>query len=92
MGNEVVRPLRTEIPPEHCASSDARLSWLWNQRLATVQSIYVRTRDVQSKMAAGLILTSTMLGDLGAIELLLQRLEGSAVTDEEVLEEGSMPL
>jgi hypothetical protein len=92
MEREVVRALRSEIPREHCSSNDTRLVWLWNQRLATVQSIYARSRDLQSKMAASLVLTAAMTRDLGAIELLLQRLEGSAVTDEEVLEASSLPL
>ena len=93
MGSEVVnRKLRSEIPQEHCSSNDARLVWLWNQRMATVQSIFMRTQDIQSRMAASLILSAALTNDLGAISLLLQRLEGGAVTDQEVLESDSMPL
>lgn len=87
-----VRRYRSEIPEEHCVSNDARLQWLWNQRLATVQSIFMRTKDPQTKMAASLTLTAGLLGDLGAIELLLRRLEGGAVSDQAVLESDSLPL
>ena len=90
--NEVTRVYRSEIPPEHCTSDDARLLWLWNQRLGTAQSIFSRTRDLRTRMACSLILTCAMIGDLGAIELLLRRLEGAAVSDEAVLEADSMPL
>lgn len=89
---EVVRALRSEIPVAHCTSTDARVTWLWNQRLAVTQNVFYRTKDIESKMAASLVLTAAMNADLGAIELLLQRLEGSAVSDQEVLEEDSMPL
>ena len=92
MVGEVTRPLKSEIPIEHCASNDTRLLWLWGQKLATVQSIYARTKNLESKMAASLILTGAMLGDLGAIELILRRIEGAAVSDQEVLEADSLPL
>ena len=92
MDGEVTRPLKSEIPSEHCASNDTRLVWLWNQKMATAQSIYARTKDIESKMAASLILEAAMLGDLDAIELLLRRLEGAAVSDQEVLEGDSLPL
>ena len=93
MSNEVVsRKLRSEIPAEHCTSNDARLMWLWNQRLATAQSIFIRSKDVQSRMAASLILSAAFTHDLGAITLLLQRLEGGAISDQAVLEADSMVL
>lgn len=87
-----VKLYRSEIPTEHCKSNDTRLAWLWGQRLITVQSIFAQTKDVETKMACSLVLTAAMIGDLGAIELLLQRLEGSPVSDEEVLSADSMPL
>ena len=92
MASEIVRALRSEIPAAHTASDDTRLLWLWNQRLAVVQSIYARTTDIRSKMAASLTLTAAMTGDLAAIELLLRRLEGAAVADEVVLEADSLRL
>ena len=92
MAREITRALRSEIPLAHTTSDDTRLMWLWNQRLAVVQSIFARTTDVRTKMAASLTLTAAMTGDLSAIELLLRRLEGAAVTDEAVLEADSLPL
>ena len=91
-GTEVARALRREIPSAHCTSDDSRLMWLWNQRMIVVQSIYVNTKDIRSKMAASLCLTAGYSNDLGAIELLLRRLEGLAKSDEAVVEEDSLPL
>ena len=90
--SEIQRRLRSEIPKEHCTSNDSRLAWLWNQRMAVAQAIFSRTTDVQSRMAASLVLSAGFTHDLGAITLLLQRLEGGAITDQEVLERDSMPL
>lgn len=88
----VPRKLRSEIPREHCTSDDARIVWLWNQRMATVQSIFMRSRDVKTRMAASLILNAAFAQQLPAIVLLLQRLEGGAVTDQAILDSDSMPL
>ena len=84
--------LRSEIPAKHCASDDTRLQWLWNQRLVTAANIFYKTKDARTRMAASLVMTATAQGDLGAISLLLQRLEGGAISDQEVLESDSMPL
>lgn len=93
MTNEIVqRKYRSEIPERYCTSDDARLQWLWNQRLSTVSSIFYRTKDPLSRMAASLVVSAAVAGDLGSIELLLQRLEGGAVSDQAVLESDSMPL
>lgn len=92
MSEVVHRRFRSEIPEDHCASADTRLAWLWNQRLAQVQSIFMRSNDSQSRMAAGLCLTAGFTHDLGAIALLLQRIEGGPLSDEEVQERDSMPL
>ena len=94
VSSEVVKipKLRTEIPEKHCTSNDARLQWLWNQRLATVGNIFERTKDLETRMAASLVMSAAMVGDLGSIELLLRRLEGGAVSDEALLESDSMPL
>lgn len=89
---EIVRKLRNGIPEAHRRSNDSRLAWLWGQRLATVQSIKMNSTDVEDVMAATLVLAATMVGYLPSIELLLQRLEGGAVTDEEVVERDSMPV
>ena len=79
--------LRTTIPEEHCASDDTRLEWLWNQRLAVVQSIYMSSKSVRDKMAATLVLNAAWSAHLPSIELLIRRLEGGAVPDT-VLAEG----
>jgi hypothetical protein len=92
IGTEVVRKLRSEIPQDHRVSNDSRLVWLWSQRLATVQSIMVNSPDVMDVMAATLVIGATMANYLPSIELLLQRLEGGAVDDQTVVEEGSMPV
>jgi len=87
---EVVRRLRSEIPAEHRTSNDTRFQWLWMQRLATVQSIRTNSKDIQDRMAATLVLSAAMGAYLPSIELLLQRLEGGAVTDEAIVEQDSM--
>lgn len=92
MSQEVVRKLRSNIPKEHRVSDDARLQWLWNQRMATVQSIYARTDNIRDRMAATLVILATMSADLPAIELLLRRLEGGSVSDEVVQEGESLPI
>jgi hypothetical protein len=89
-GKEVVRKTRSGIPDDHRASNDSRLQWLWMQKLVTVQSIANRSPDIQDVMAAQLILSAVMAGYLPSLELLLQRLEGGAVTDEAIVEQGSM--
>ena len=85
-------PLRSEVPAKHCASDDSRLQWLWNQRLATVANVFYKTKDVRTRMAASLMITACVAGDLGAIELLLRRLEGGAISDEAIVESDSMPI
>ena len=94
MENEVEKrkALRSEVPDRHCDTDDSRLQWLWNQRLETVANVFYKTRDVRTRMAASLMISATVAGDLGAIELLLRRLEGGAISDQEVLESDSMPL
>lgn len=84
-GGQVQRKLRHSIPREHKLSTDTRLQWLWNQRLFVVQSIMIRSTDILDRMAATLVVTATMTADLGAIELLLRRLEGGPVEDEKVV-------
>lgn len=82
--------LLNAIPRKHQSSDDTRLLWLWNQRLAVVQNIYLNSTDLRDKMAATVILTATIGGgQLPAIELLLRRLEGGAVSDETIQEKAS---
>lgn len=90
MTTEVVRKLRSNIPIAHRVSDDARIQWLWSQRLATVQSVYARTDNVRDRMAATLVLQAAMSSNLPSIELVLRRLEGGAVTDEAVQEGESL--
>ena len=88
----VVRRMLTSIPLEHRVTDDARLEWLWNQRIAVVQNIFMKTDNIRDRMAATLVLTATMSASLPSIELLLKRLEGGAVSDQEVQEEDSLPI
>lgn len=94
MSKEVARTrsLRSEIPEEHRISDDSRFEWLWMQRLATVGSIYLRSKNIRDRMAAKVVLDATMSANLPSIELLLRRLEGGAVADQSLLEEDSLQI
>lgn len=84
---------RQAIPPEHCGSIDTKLRWMWNQRFGTVQKIWQTTEDADTKAAATLLLNAAYAGDLSAISVVLNRLEGGALTDEDLLDFGeSMPI
>lgn len=84
---------RSEIPEEHLTSIDTKLRWLWNQRFGTVQKVWQETVDADTKAAATLCLNAAYLGDLTAISLILNRLEGGVLTDEDMLDFGdSMPI
>jgi hypothetical protein len=84
---------RGSIPPEHCTSIDTKLRWLWNQRFGTVQKIWQETNDPDTKAAATLCLNAAYIGDLSAIATVLNRLEGGALTDEDMLDfSESMPI
>lgn len=89
---EVARRYRSNIPVKHRVSDDSRIQWLWNQRLIVVQSIYYRTNNARDKMAAALVIQAAWAGDLQSIELVLRRLEGGAVPDEAIQEDGSLVL
>lgn len=91
-GKEVVRKLRSSIPRDFQASADLRVQWLWSQRLCVVQNIAVRGEDVMDVMCAKLMLSAVMMRHLPSIELVLQRLEGSAVTDEEVADSDGLKI
>ena len=81
---------RHEVPKEYCASGDTRLYWLWNQRFGTVQRVYQETKDLESRLAATIILQAILMGDLESIKLLFRRLEGGPQMDEEVLEQNQI--
>lgn len=77
---------RSTIPEEHLTSADTKLRWLWNQRFGTVQKIWQETEDAEIKAAATLCLNAAYLGDLASINLILNRLEGGAMNDQEILD------
>ncbi len=84
---------RSAIPEEHLGSIDTKLRWLWNQRFGTVQKIWQETEDADTKAAATLCLNAAYLGDLASINIILNRLEGGVLTDEDMLDFGeSMPI
>lgn len=84
---------RSSVPPEHCTSIDTKLRWLWNQRFGTVQKIWQETTDADTKAAATLLLNAAYVGDISAIHIVLNRLEGGVLTDEDLLDFGeSMPI
>lgn len=84
---------RSEIPEEHLTSIDTKLRWLWNQRFGTVQKVWQETTDADTKAAATLCINAAYLGDLAAINIILNRLEGGVLTDEDLLDFGdSMPI
>lgn len=80
------RKYRSEIPATHRASLDTRIQWLWNQRFGTVQTVWKDSPDVLDNTAATLVLQAIMAKDLESINQIIQRLEGGALSDEEVLE------
>lgn len=77
---------RKQIPEKHRKSLDTRLTWLWNQRFGTVQTVYSETNDVLDRTAATMILQCILGEDLESIKLLLYRLEGGAIYDQEIVE------
>lgn len=81
---EVVRKYRKQIPEIHRGSLDTRVQWLWHQRFGTVQTIYQQSPDPQDVTAASLIIQAIIDQDLNSIELIFQRLEGGAQTDEAI--------
>lgn len=95
MSNALVptgRKLRTETPRDVKSSSDTRLEWMWDQRLAVVANIYYRSPDILDRMAARLILDAIMAMNLASIELVLQRIEGAPVSDQTIVEGDSLVL
>lgn len=80
------RQWRTQVPEEHRSSLDTRLHWLWHQRFGTVQTVYSRSNDILDVTAATLILQCIMARDLKSIRQLFTRIEGGAVTDQEIVD------
>ena len=83
------RKYRGAVPESHRASLDTRLQWMWNQRFGTIQMIWKTSREtgeVLDHTAATLILQAIMGKDLSSIVQLFQRLEGGALTDDQVLD------
>ena len=83
---EVVRKFRKDIPLKHQTSMDTKIAWLWHQRFGTVQTIYNETNDVETKTVCTIFLQAIMAKDLPSIKLLLDRMEGGAIVDHEVLD------
>lgn len=84
---------RSAIPEEHSSSIDTKLRWLWNQRFGTVQKIWQETEDADTKAAATLCLNAAYIGDMSAINIVLNRLEGGVLNDEDLLDfSESMPI
>ena len=84
---------RTSVPEEHRTSIDTKLRWLWNQRFGTVQRIWQETEDADTKAAATLCLNAAYVGDLASINIVLNRLEGGALPDDEMLDfSDNMPI
>lgn len=80
------RKFRRTIPQAHRSSLDSRIAWLWNQRFGTVQQIYKDSPDILDQTASILILQAIMAKDLQSISQIFQRLEGSPITDEQLVE------
>jgi hypothetical protein len=87
-----VRKYRKRIPEAHCASLDTRIKWLWHQRFGTVQTVYNHSPDILDKTAATLIIQAIMARDLDAISQILQRIEGGALVDVELLENAQVEM
>lgn len=87
------RKYRSSVPEEHSTSIDTKLRWMWNQRFGTVQKIWLETTDADTKAAATLCLNAAYIGDMSAINVVLNRLEGGVLTDEDLLDfSDSMPI
>jgi hypothetical protein len=78
---------RGRIPESHRTSLDTRIAWLWHQRFGTVQTVYLKSPDILDQTAAILFLQAIMEKDLDSIAQVFQRLEGGAVTDDQLVEE-----
>jgi hypothetical protein len=85
----LVRKFRKQIPVAHRVSLDTRIQWLWHQRFGTVQMVWKDSGDVLDVTAATLILQAIMGRDLDSIAQIFERLEGGALSDEQVVEQAT---
>jgi len=79
-----------QVPEAHRSSVDTRLRWLWNQKFGHIQTIHNSSPDPLDKMACVMIIQALFASDLNAITLILRRLEGGSVTDDQVAEQSAM--
>lgn len=79
------RHWRKEIPETHRVSLDTRIRWLYNQRFGTVQSVYQESPDMLDRTAATMFITAVWSKDLDSIMLIMKRLEGGPILDEELV-------
>ena len=77
---------RRQIPQTWCSSLDTRITWLWNQRFGTVQSVRQHSPDLLDVTAANLIIQAILHSDISSIEMILNRIEGSPVHDDELVD------
>ena len=80
---------RNQVPDAHRKSIDTRFAWLWNQRFGTVQTICMESTDLLDNTACTLILQAIMGRDLESISMLFNRLEGGALSDEQLADSDS---
>ena len=99
MSAEVVKKYRTGIPAEHMKSMDTMIQWLWHQRFGTIQRISLEAENAEVQTVCSLFLQAIMAKDLNSIKLILDRMEGGAILDQEAMERledeepmGSMPV
>ena len=88
----VIRKFRKQIPDAHRTSLDTRIQWLWHQRFGTVQTVWNESPDILDHTAATMILQAIMGKDLESITQLFQRLEGGAVSDDQVAQGPDTPI
>lgn len=86
MSTDVVRKFRKQIPELHRASLDTRIQWLWMQRFGTIQTVWHESDDLLDQTACTLFIQAILAKDLNSIQLILRRLEGGSISDEENLE------
>ncbi|QIN93932.1 hypothetical protein SEA_HANNABELLA_49 [Microbacterium phage Hannabella] len=90
MSSEIVQVkrqhFRQEIPETHRVSLDTRIRWLWNQRFGTVQSVYKNSKDMLDRTAATMFIQAIWARDMNSVQLILNRLEGGPITDEELVQ------
>ena len=84
------RHFRKEVPEIHRTSLDTRIRWLWNQRFGTIQNVYQESPDLLDRTAATMFITAIWSRDLNSIQLILKRLEGGPITDEELVQRATL--